>query len=652
MTAMLQRLFSFKGGVKPQTHKTPSVQEPMCHGAGTVALLYVPLHQSIGGESNPLVEVGDRVRKGQVIGGADAWLSAAAHASTSGTVLAIEEYVAAHPSGLPTLSVVIEPDGRDEWVERTPLDHRSLPPEQVREALRDAGVVGLGGAVFPSHAKLTAAAGVAVEELVINGAECEPYMSCDDVLMRERAEEIVRGIAIFRDLLAARRVLIGIEDNKPEAVAAMQQAVQNLDEDYQVVAVPTRYPAGGAKQLIRVLTGKEVPASKRSTELGVQCFNVGTVYSAYRALAFGEPVISRIVTLTGNLERPRNWEVRLGTPLRDLLALGRPKADTDRYLMGGPMMGFALPSLDAPVVKATNCIIAASPAMFPPSPPEMPCIRCGACAEVCPHELQPFELYWFSRARNFGKTQEYHIFDCIECGCCSYVCPSHIPLVQYFRFAKSEIWSREREKKGADAAKARFELRNAREEREQAEKAARLAKGAAARAAEKQARAAAAAEPAAVEAARRTATTSAAAMAPAAAAGDSPPPVAGVTPVPATDAAVSVAGPQAKPAEAPAPVASTVPERQVAPEVSVLDTEAIKKATIVAAMERARAQRAAAQPRNTDQLSFEQKRQLAAVDARRAALQAEEAAEAAQLAAASAPIATPKRDEKRGRRSE
>ncbi|WP_374681739.1 electron transport complex subunit RsxC [Accumulibacter sp.] len=630
---MLQRLFNFKGGVKPQTHKTPSVQEPIAL-APLPSRLYVPLHQSIGGEPLPLVEVGEQVRKGQVIGGADGWLSAAAHASTSGTVLAIEQHMAAHPSGLPTLTVVIEPDGRDEWIARTPLDHRSLPPEQVREALRDAGVVGLGGAVFPSHAKLTAAAGVAVEELVINGAECEPYMSCDDVLMRERAEEIVRGTAIFRDLLAAQRVLIGIEDNKPEAVAAMQRAVQQVGEDHEVIAVPTRYPAGGAKQLIRVLTGKEVPASKRSTELGVQCFNVGTVYSAYRALAFGEPVISRIVTLTGNLEQPRNWEVRLGTPLRELVALGRPKADTDRYLMGGPMMGFALPSLDAPVVKATNCIIAASPTMFPASPPEMPCIRCGACAEVCPHELQPFELYWFARARNFGKTQEYHVFDCIECGCCSYVCPSHIPLVQYFRFAKSEIWSREREKKGADAAKARFELRNAREEREQAEKAARLAKGAAARAAEKQARLAAAGE------------LPAAAQGPAAAAAK--PPLASGS---EADALPAVAAPSAQSGDASAPVASVAPEASApdasaAPETPAPDAEAIKKATIVAAMERARAQRAAVQPRNTEQLTSEQKRQLAAVDARRAALQAEDAAE---LEAASVGQATSTPVEKPGR---
>ena len=477
---MLQ-LFKFKGGVKPDTNKTPSVQAPIGI-APLPALLIVPLHQSLGGMPNPLVAAGQRVLKGQRIGNPDKWVSSAVHAPTSGTVIAVEERIAAHPSGLPTLCVVIEADGRDEWIERTPLDYATLEPEQVREILRDFGVVGLGGAVFPTHAKLAPAKSVAMEDLVINGAECEPFMTCDDLLMRERGEDIVRGIGIFRDLLKPRRVLIGIEDNKPEAVAAMQAAVAKVGEPFAVIAVPTRYPAGGAKQLIRVLTGKEVPASKRSPEMGVQCFNVATAYTAWRAIAHGEPLLSRIVTVTGNVEQPRNWEILLGTPLRDVLALARPKADSNRFLMGGPMMGFEMPSLDAPIVKASNCIIAGSPALFPPAPPEMPCIRCGACAEVCPHELQPFEMYWFSRAKNFGKTQEYNIFDCIECGCCSYVCPSHIPLVQYFRFAKSEIWSRERDKNMADAAKARFELRNERDEREKAEKATRLAKAAAAKA--------------------------------------------------------------------------------------------------------------------------------------------------------------------------
>jgi len=216
--------------------------------------------------------------------------------------------------------------------------------------------------------------------------------------------------------------------------------------------------------------------------MGVQCFNVATAYTAWRAIAYGEPVLSRIVTVTGNVEQPRNWEILLGTPLKDTLALAQPKSNTDRYLMGGPMMGFEMPSVEAPIVKASNCIIAGSTELFPPVATEMPCIRCGSCAEACPHELQPFEMYWFSRAKNFGKAQEYSLFDCIECGCCSYVCPSRIRLVQYFRFAKSEIWSREREKNMADAAKARFERRNERDEREKAEKAARLAKAAAAKA--------------------------------------------------------------------------------------------------------------------------------------------------------------------------
>ncbi|MBI2307452.1 MAG: electron transport complex subunit RsxC [Rhodocyclales bacterium] len=560
---MMLQLFKFKGGVKPQTNKTQSLAEPI-GVAPLPSRLFVPLHQSIGGTPRPLVEPGERVLKGQLIGAADGWISSAVHASTSGTVRAVAEHIAAHPSGLATLSVEIEPDGLDEWTERTPIDHGAMEPEKVRERLREAGVVGLGGAVFPTHGKLTASKTVPMEELVINGAECEPFITCDDLLMRERAEETIRGVGVFRDLLQPKRVLIGIEDNKPEAVAALQAAVTKLGERFEVIAVPTRYPAGGAKQLIRVLTGKEVPSTKRSTDLGVQCFNVATAYTAWRAVAHGEPVVSRIVTLTGNVERPRNWEALLGTPLSEFVALGAPKADTNGYLMGGPMMGFEMPAMDAPLVKATNCIIAGSPTLFPPKAPEMPCIRCGECAKVCPHELQPFELYWFARAHNFGKTQEYHIFDCIECGCCSFVCPSRIPLVQYFRFAKSEIWAREKEKNAADQAKARFEWKTARDEREKAEKAEKLAKAAAAQAAKKAAEAAAAAAAPAAEAS----------------ASDTP-------------AAAPAAGSPA------------------------LDAEAAKKAAIAAAMERARAQREAAAPKNTEQLTPAQQREIADIDARR-----------------------------------
>jgi len=572
-------LFKFKGGVKPPTNKTQSLGLPIAR-APLPSRLVVPLHQSIGGTPRPVVQAGDKVLKGQLIGEADGWISAAVHAPTSGTVVEIAMHVQPHPSGLDALCVVIEPDGKDEWTAREPLEYASLSPEAVRERLQQSGVVGLGGAVFPTHGKLTASKIVPMDELVINGAECEPFITCDDLLMRERADEVVQGIAIFRDLLKPKKVLIGIEDNKPEAAEAMRAAVKAAGEDFAVVQVPTLYPAGGAKQLIRVLTGKEVPAAKRSTDLGVQCFNVATAYTAWRAIAHGEPVVSRLVTVTGNVGEPRNYEVLIGTPMNEVLALAQPKPDTDGIVMGGPMMGFLVPDMQVPVVKATNCLIAHSAQLFPPKAPEMPCIRCGSCAQACPHELQPFEMYWFSRAKNFGKTQEYHIFDCIECGCCSFVCPSRIPLVQYFRFAKSEIWARERDKNAADGAKTRFEFKQEREAREKAEKAEKLAKAAAAQAAKK------AAEAAAAAAAEST---------------------------------------------APAPEVSTAPaaEAPTATPTAAADADkATKMATIQAAMERAKAQREAAQPKNTEVKAPEIQREIADIDARRQAAGVETASPA------------------------
>jgi electron transport complex protein RnfC len=578
---MLMNLFKFKGGVKPPTNKTQSNTLPIAQ-APLPSRLIVPLHQSIGGTPRPVVKAGDHVLKGQLIGEADGWISAAVHAPTSGTVLEVAMHVQPHPSGLDAMCVVIEPDGKDEWIAHGPLDYAAMTPEAVREHLQQSGVVGLGGAAFPTHGKLTASKTVPMDELIINGAECEPFITCDDLLMRERAEEVVRGIGIFRDLLQPKKVLIGIEDNKPEAAAAMRAAVDALNEPFLVIQVPTLYPAGGAKQLIRVLTGKEVPAAKRSTDLGVQCFNVATAYTAWRAIAHGEPVVSRLVTVSGNVHAPRNYEVLIGTPMGELLKLATPNPDTDGIVMGGPMMGFLVPNEQVPVIKATNCLIAHSDRVFPPKAPEMPCIRCGACAEVCPHELQPFEMYWFSRAKNFGKTQEYHIFDCIECGCCSFVCPSRIPLVQYFRFAKSEIWAREREKNAADGAKTRFEFKQLRDEREKAEKAEKLAKVAAAQAAKKaaEAAAAAAAEIAATE-----------------------------TGAPGNDNA--------------APESKAVAEATTLPDATLTTVDAekeAKRAAIAAAMARAKAQRDAMPAKNTEAVTIEQQRAIDDIEARRAVL--------------------------------
>ena len=470
----MRTLYKFHGGVHPPTHKTESTRTPIAQAA-IPSKLVIPLHQHVGNRAVPVVQVGERVLKGQIIGEPEGRLSSAIHASTSGTVSAIDMQVVAHFSGLPDLCVTIIPDGKDEWIEHSGVDYKQTPHTDLRHILREAGVVGLGGAVFPSDMK-SYSNKHKIKTLVLNGAECEPYITCDDLLMRERPSDILRGAEVLRELLYAEEVLIGIEDNKPEAIAAMRRAVEQDGHKYmEVIAVPTLYPGGGAKQLIRVLTGIEVAAGVRSTEMGTQCFNVATAYCVWRAITYGEPLLSRIVTVTGNVSNAQNFEVLLGTPVDELVKLAGSKPDTNRHIMGGPMMGVDLPSGAVGVTKATNCIIEGSDKLFPPPPPALPCIRCTRCAEVCPAELQPQELYWFAKAKDFGKTQEYSLFDCIECGACAYVCPSQIPLVQYYRFAKSEIWQREQEAQAAEVARERHEFRQLRIEREKQEKAERLA---------------------------------------------------------------------------------------------------------------------------------------------------------------------------------
>ncbi|WP_255987800.1 electron transport complex subunit RsxC [Chitinolyticbacter albus] len=474
----VRQLHRFHGGVHPPEHKMAS-NGSRIEPAPLPPQLIIALSQHIGSPAEPLVAVGERVLKGQMIAQASGTLSAAVHASSSGTVLAIEPRPSAHPSGLAAPCIVIATDGEERWLERQPVPWRDWlaagDVRAIRDYLRDMGVVGLGGAMFPSHLKLT---GGALQTLVINGAECEPYISCDDRLMRERAGEIVAGIALLAELTQASEVLVGIEDNKPEAIEAMRLAAGGSAID--IVAVPTIYPSGGAKQLIRILTGKEVAAGVRSTDLGVQCFNVGTVYAAYRALEHGEPLISRIVTLTGTVAKPGNVEALLGTPLDFLLHHAGAHDEMEACIYGGPMMGFALPTLAAGLTKAGNCLLAKSQAILPRAPAEMPCIRCGACADACPAELQPMDLYWFARSKQFGRAQERNLFDCIECGACAYVCPSHIRLVDYYRYAKSEIWAAERDKQAADLARERHTFRQFRLERDKQEKAERLAARAAA----------------------------------------------------------------------------------------------------------------------------------------------------------------------------
>ena len=466
-------IHDFHGGIHPPEMKHLSNGTPITAGPLPQQLI-LPLNMHIGAPAKPLVAPGDKVLKGQMIAEPIGAVSAAIHAPTSGTVSAIGPRPIQHPSGMDAVCIVIDTDGEDQWIEHQgTIDYTEKSPAELVDLIRHAGIAGMGGAGFPTSIKVNLGDHQRVEQLIINAVECEPYITADDRLMRERAEQIITGIHILQYLLNPRRTLIGIEDNKPEAISAIKRACKGCDIEVRVV--PTKYPSGGEKQLIQLLTGKEVASGQLPAQVGVVCQNVGTAYAIKRAVCDGEPLISRVTTLTGDgVSQPGNYEVLLGTPVHDLLAHGNLAGlDIGRLVMGGPMMGFTLHNPGVPVVKTTNCIIAASPEELPEPPPEQPCIRCGSCAEVCPANLLPQQLYWHAKNDDLEKAQHHNLMDCIECGACAYVCPSHIPLVQYYRYAKAEVRQQAADQVKADKARQRFEARQARIEQEQAEKEAR-----------------------------------------------------------------------------------------------------------------------------------------------------------------------------------
>jgi electron transport complex protein RnfC len=433
--------------------------------------LVIPLKQHIGAEGELCVKAGDYVLRGQPLTrGRGRMLPV--HAPTSGTVTAIAPHSTAHPSALAELSVIIEADGEDKWIDRDGWhNYVSHSREELIERIHQFGVAGLGGAGFPTGNKLLGG-GDKIDTLIINAAECEPYITADDRLMQDCAAQIIEGVRILAHTLQPQRVLIGIEDNKPQAIS-MLRAVLCDTHGIQLRVIPTKYPSGGAKQLTQILTGKQVPQGGRSSDIGVLMQNVGTAFAVKRAIIDGEPLTERVVTLTGGaVQQPGNVWARLGTPVRHLLDFAgfRPGHD-QQVIMGGPLMGFSLPWLDVPVVKITNCLLAPSANEMGETQEEQSCIRCSACADSCPADLLPQQLYWFSRGQQHDKAQAHNLKDCIECGACAYVCPSNIPLIQYFRKEKAEIREIELEAKRTAEAKVRFEARQARLERE---KAARL----------------------------------------------------------------------------------------------------------------------------------------------------------------------------------
>jgi electron transport complex protein RnfC len=489
-------LHSFSGGVHPQENKHQSTQTAIAQ-LPLPAQLIVPIGQHIGAPANVIVDVGEVVLKGQLIAQPQGFISAGIHAPTSGKVVAIEQRELPHSSGLEGICIVIDSDGKDQWLEEilngslAINDYLEADNEVLVKRIRDCGITGMGGASFPTAVKMSVT-GNNIKTLIINAAECEPYITSDDMLMRERALESMRGIQILMKLTSADNCLIGIEDNKPEAIKSMESALHAVHGEHHisVVTIPTKYPSGGEKQLIEILTGKEVPHNGLPTDIGIVCQNIGTCEAVYQAIAKGKPLISRITTITGeSIEQPQNVEVLIGTPIKHLLAFAGFKQETSlfqkllgslnqttlsdskpRVIMGGPMMGFTLSSDELPILKSSNCILAPSQKELPANDMASACIRCGLCTEACPADLLPQQLYWFSKSGELDKAEQHNIADCIECGACSYVCPSQIPLVQYYRHAKGEIKEERAAHQKSERSRVRFEARQDRLDREVVEK--------------------------------------------------------------------------------------------------------------------------------------------------------------------------------------
>ena len=458
------KLFHFHGGMHLDDHKKESMHLPLqeCTLADELVLR---LSQHIGEPNRAVVKTGDHIKKGQLLAISKAEVSAPVHAPTSGIIKAIEQRPIAHASGQTAECFIIQPDGKDDVFDQNNFsDEQKQDKTTLLDIIRQAGIVGLGGAVFPTAAKLTKAGQFDIHTLIINGAECEPYITCDDILMQQHADRVIKGIFYLNAILQVNKILIGIEDNKGQSIKAMKLALEKSELNSKIthiVTIPTLYPSGGEKQLIKILTGHEVHSKQLSFEIGIFCQNVGTCAAIAQAVDEQQPLTSRIVTVTGpGVKNPGNWVTPLGTPISHLIEqAGGYVVEQPRLIMGGPMMGLRLNSSEVPVVKACNTILVKDEKQEH-QPQE--CIRCGRCTEVCPAQLLPQQLYWYSRSKQFDTTEKYHLFDCIECGCCSAVCPSHLPLVQFYRYAKSEVWDQRNRAYKSDKSRQRFDFREAR----------------------------------------------------------------------------------------------------------------------------------------------------------------------------------------------
>ncbi|ASP49229.1 electron transport complex subunit RsxC [Cognaticolwellia beringensis] len=475
MESVIERIqrgnfWQFHGGIHPPEQKFLTCNKPIA-SAQIPEQLIIPIRQHIGQAGDLIIKVGDKVLKGQALSASDTPMSLPVHAPTSGTITAIKSMAIPHPSGLSETCIILTPDGQDTWKQRHICpDFQLLSKAQILEKIANAGISGMGGAGFPTQVKVSTLA--KIDYLIINAAECEPYITADDLLIQEHSPTILDGIKIVDHLLTPKHILIGIEDNKPKAIEALQKATADI-ENIKVCVIPTKYPSGGEKQLIQILTGQEVPSGVLPSSLGIVMQNVATCFAIADAVINDTPLIKRVVTVSGQaLEKPQNIWALIGTPVGFLTnQCGYQNSEKRHLIMGGPMMGFSLPHDQVPVIKSTNCILApseieiASP-FSSTSSKEVECIRCGQCADVCPAQLLPQELQWSAKAKDQPQLTKLNLFDCIECGACAYVCPSQIPLVHYYRVAKAEIRQQKLLDIKAEKAKVRFEARKLRLERE------------------------------------------------------------------------------------------------------------------------------------------------------------------------------------------
>ncbi|MCL4537782.1 MAG: electron transport complex subunit RsxC [Nitrospirae bacterium] len=431
-------LATFKGGIHPPDKKELS-KEKIISTTKPPKRVVIPLVQHIGAPCKLSVSVGQEVKKGEAIGTPEGFVSAPVHSSVSGKVIAIGEFPLA--TGRMVTSVVIENDGKEEWASlKDNPDYMKLSPDELKGKVKDAGIVGMGGAAFPAHVKLSPPKEKPVDVVILNGAECEPYLTADYRLMLERPQDVVEGLKILMRILGVNKGFIGIENNKPDAVEAMKKAASG-EGNIQICALEVKYPQGAEKMLIRATVGREVPPRGLPMDVGVVVQNIGTAVAIYEAARYGKPLIERIVTVTGEgIKEPKNLMVKIGTLVSDLIEeCGGLKSEVAKVVSGGPMMGFAMYSLDVPVTKGTSGVLVLPEEGVIHAEDFGPCIRCGRCIDICPMGLMPSMLSVLSERGFYEETKDYNLFDCFECGSCTYVCPSKRPIVQLIRLAKSLV---------------------------------------------------------------------------------------------------------------------------------------------------------------------------------------------------------------------